>query len=72
MKKLMLISLIGFVGCMSQDNKNVTANNIMKNMYYFKDYNTDLCFAGKSYSGSRSFSFTIVPCNEEVEKTFGK
>lgn len=63
MKKLLFLLLLS-LGC---DNKNIYyVNRVSEDFVYFKDKNTELCFA--IYISGASRAITHVPCSEKVEK----
>lgn len=40
----------------------------MSNLHYLKDTKTSLCYATCGSPAGKSFSFTYVPCTDEVVK----
>ncbi len=70
MKRLILICLL-VCGCNEADIKKANMENSTSTMsaelHYYKDSNTNLCFAGM-YVGYNAGTLTNVPCTPEVEK----
>lgn len=68
MKKLLLILLLSLTAasCSRQSNRNVTSQNVLDNITYFKDPKTGLCFASinsVTYNFQWVTSITCVPCD---------
>jgi hypothetical protein len=64
-------TLLSFVGCdpveMKRNEITSSAQKLSKELHYYKDSNTHLCFAAY-HVGLQSTSITNVPCTPEVEK----
>lgn len=69
MTKLLLLITICFMACGPQEPRPDQLADAPTKLKYFKDTNTQLCFAllGSYVSGYNSFSIANVPCNM-VEK----
>jgi len=67
MKKIILgifVILLGFSSC--QMNQTTDVGDVKKNLTYFRDGNTGLCFAvinSNSTQGGSYTSITCVPCD---------
>ncbi len=70
MKRLILICLL-VCSCNVEDMKKASieydVNTMSTEMRYYKDTNTNLCFAA-SHIGTQMATMTNVPCTPEVEK----
>ncbi|MEK6829050.1 MAG: hypothetical protein AABY15_02905 [Nanoarchaeota archaeon] len=70
MKKLLFILTTALLSsCVEDDPNYIDGHSVFisdhKNIKYFKDTRTDFCFAERG-SGNE-YTFTCVPCTEEVE-----
>lgn len=68
MKKiLLLILVISLCGCEEQPSyiKGKSQKSDNDGINYFKDERTGLCFAERGYVDT--YTFTCVPCTEEVQ-----
>lgn len=70
MKKIIVICLL-VLGCdtpeMKKHRMEYSINEMSAEMHYYKDSNTNLCFAAMNMS-MQSATMTNVPCTPEVEK----
>lgn len=69
MKYILLAAALFLTGCTNVPTRYGVAN-IQRNVFYFKDSRTSLCFAGlvSSVEGGKIASISNVPCSDLVNQ----